>query len=243
MMNGIHSMGQAAELFREVQSPQMFSSAMYALQRHMKELKIDSCYFLELEKRAYYLKNDYSEKDTRTNMEEAKNRVIAYIEEMMQIDTEDNSLTGILENFYLFIENLIEREPHKRAGIRHEQLACLKIKNEYDVQHLLYAFLKPLYPMARTEVNEDTGYSVVRTDIFLDTDHVIEIKYTRETTKLKKLIEEIEADMIHYHAKNIYFFLYDKAKIIENPLVFKQTYVDRVKDKQIHIIIHQERKL
>ncbi len=69
------------------------------------------------------------------------------------------------------------------------------------------------------------------------------MKYTRETTRLKKLIEEIEADMVHYHAKNIYFFLYDKAKIIENPLAFKQTYVDKVKDKQIHIIIHQEKKL
>ena len=49
--------------------------------------------------------------------------------------------------------------------------------------------------------------------------------------------------MVHYHAKNIYFFLYDKAKIIENPLAFKQTYVDKVRDKQIHIIIHQEKKL
>lgn len=243
MMFGINSMGQAAELFREAQNPQMFSSAMYALQKHMKSLGMDSQYLLELEKRAYYLKNEYSEKDTRENMEEAKNRVIAYIEEIIDNNVENEKLTEILENFYLFLENLIERKPHKLAGIQREQLAYLKIKNEYDIQHLLYAFLKPLYPMARTEVNEDTGYSVVRTDIFLDENHVIEVKYTRETTKLKKLIEEIEADMVHYHAKNIYFFLYDKAKIIENPLAFKQTYVDRIKDKQIHIIIHQEKKL
>ncbi len=176
-------------------------------------------------------------------MEEAKNRVIAYIEGIIDNNVENEKLTEILENFYLFLENLIERTPHKLAGIQRDQLANLKIKNEYDIQHLLYAFLKPLYPMARTEVNEDTGYSVVRTDIFLDENHVIEVKYTRETTRLKKLIEEIEADMVHYHAKNIYFFLYDKAKIIENPLAFKQTYVDKVKDKQIHIIIHQEKKL
>ena len=241
-MFGINSMGQAAELFREAQNPQMFSSAMYALQKHMKSLGMDSQYLLELEKRAYYLKNEYSEKDTRENMEEAKNRVIAYIEEIIDNNVENEKLTEILENFYLFLENLIERKPHKLAGIQRDQLAYLKIKNEYDIQHLLYAFLKPLYPMARTEVNEDTGYSVVRTDIFLDENHVIEVKYTRETTKLKKLIEEIEADMVHYHAKNIYFFLYDKAKIIENPLAFKQTYVDRIKDKQIHIIIHQEKK-
>ena len=103
--------------------------------------------------------------------------------------------------------------------------------------------MKPLYPLARAEVSEDTGYGTVRTDIFLDSEHVIEIKCTRNSMKLKKLTEEIEADMVHYHAKNIYFFLYDKAKIIENPLAFKQTYVDKVKDKQIHIIIHQEKKL
>lgn len=41
---------------------------------------------------------------------------------------------------------------------------------------------------------------------------MIEIKCTRENMKLKKLTEEIEADIIHYSAKNIYFFLYDKEK-------------------------------
>lgn len=56
----------------------------------------------------------------------------------------------------------------------------MKIKNEYDVQHLLYACIKLLYPMARIEVNEDTGYGTVRTDIFLDSERVIEIKCTRK---------------------------------------------------------------
>ena len=130
MMFGINSMGQAAELFREAQNPQMFSSAMYALQKHMKSLGMDSQYLLELEKRAYYLKNEYSEKDTRENMEEAKNRVIAYIEEIIDNNVENEKLTEILENFYLFLENLIERKPHKLAGIQRDQLAYLKIKNE-----------------------------------------------------------------------------------------------------------------
>lgn len=56
---------------------------------------------------------------------------------------------------------------------------------------------------------------------------------------LKKLIEEIEADMVHYSAKEIFFFIYDKEKIIENPSVFKNVYEEKMKDKQIHIIIHQ----
>ena len=52
MMFSINSMGQAAELFREVQNPQMFSSTMYALQKYMKSMGMDSRYLLELEKHA-----------------------------------------------------------------------------------------------------------------------------------------------------------------------------------------------
>lgn len=87
------------------------------------------------------------------------------------------------------MENFFERRPHKRGGIQKEQLESLRIKNEYDVQYLLYAYLKPLYPMARSEVNEDTGYGTVRTDILLDSENVIEIKCTRKGMILKKLIE------------------------------------------------------
>ena len=93
--------------------------------------------------------------------------------------------------------------------------------------------------MARAEVSEDTGYGTVRTDIFLDTNHVIEVKCTRKNMSLKKLTEEIEADMIHYNAENIYFFLYDKEKIIENPMVFKKCYEEKIKEKKVYIIIHQ----
>ena len=50
--------------------------------------------------------------------------------------------------------------------------------------------------------------------------------------KLKKLVEEIEADMVHYGAENIYFLIYDKEKIIENPMVFKKTYEEKIKGKK-----------
>lgn len=97
--------------------------------------------------------------------------------------------------------------------------------------------------MARAEVSEDTGYGTVRTDILLDLNNVIEVKCTRRGMALKKLIEEIEADMVHYSAKNIYFFIYDKEKIVDNPFNFKMTYEGKMKDKQIHIIIHQPKIL
>ena len=60
---------------------------------------------------------------------------------------------------------------------------------------------------------------------------------------LKKLVEEIEADMVHYSAKNIYFFIYDKEKLIDNLCNFKSIYEEKMKDKHIYIIIHQPKIL
>ena len=51
--------------------------------------------------------------------------------------------------------------------------------------------------------------------------------------KPKKLIEEIEADMVHYSADHIYFFIYDKEKIIENPQLLQSTYENKVKGKNL----------
>ena len=49
--------------------------------------------------------------------------------------------------------------------------------------------------------------------------------------------------MVHYSAGSIYFFIYDKEKIIENSVIFKRIYEEKMKDKQIHIIIHQPKIL
>lgn len=81
--------------------------------------------------------------------------------------------------------------------------------------------------MARAEVNEDTGYGAVRTDILLDSKNTIDIKCTRKGMVLRKLGEEIEADMVHYSAKIIYFFIYDKEKLIDNPFNFKTIYEEK----------------
>lgn len=120
-----------------------------------------------------------------------------------------------------------------------QPLESLKISNEYDVQFLLYAYLKPIFPKARPEVSEDTGYETVRTDIQINSDTYIEVKCSRKSMKKKKLIEEIEADIVHYNATNLYFYIYDKEKIIDNPLNFKETYENRLQEKNIHIIIQQ----
>lgn len=240
---GPGSLQQSMRQINKAETEEAFENAVCGLRSYLKSIEADSECLMEVEKRAYYLPNNYSQKDTKEKIEQAKKRIQEYINEMMNDSWEDRRLLSILDNFYLFIESLIEREPHKKAGIQKEQLETLRIKNEYDVQHLLFAYIRPLYPMARTEVSEDTGYNTVRVDIALDSKNVIEVKCTRKGMAQKKLVEEIEADMVHYSAECIYFFIYDKEKVIENPLNFKVTYEKKVTDKQIHITIHQPKIL
>lgn len=239
----ITSIQDAIIRLKNVKDGQEFSLLLPGLRDFLKTLDANPQYLRELEQRAYYPINEYSDKETRNNLEAAKTRVIEYLEEIITDSPTDDRLLTILDNYYLFLESLLERQPHKRGGIQKEHLSGLKIQNEYDVQHLLYAYLKPLYPLARAEVSKDTGYGTVRTDIFLDPEHIIEVKCTRNSMKLKNLTEEIEADMVHYSAEHIYFFIYDKEKIIENPQLFRNTYENKVKEKQIHIVIHQPKIL
>lgn len=239
----ITSIQDAVTRLKSVKDGQEFSVLLSGLRNFLKTLDIDSQCLMELEQRAYYVVNEYSDKETRNNLDAAAKRVIEYLEKIMTGSPANDQLLTVLDNYYLFLESLLERPPHKRGSIQKEQLSGLKIQNEYDVQHLLYAYLKPLYPLARAEVSEDTGYGTVRTDIFLDSEHVIEVKCSRNSMKLKKLTEEIEADMVHYSADHIYFFIYDKEKIIENPQLFRNTYENKVKGKRIHIVIHQPKIL
>jgi hypothetical protein len=246
--NNITSIQNAITRLKNIEEAKEFDFLLPHLRDFLKTLDVDSQSLMELEQRAYYPINEYSDKETISNLNAARKRVIEYFEQLMdgsfeKRSSKDNQLLTILDNCYLFLETLFERHPDKRGGIQKEQLTVLKIQNEYDIQHLLYAYLKPLYPLARVEVNEDTGYGTVRTDIFLDSEHVVEVKCTRNNMKPKKLTEEIEADMVHYNAEHIYFFIYDKEKILENPRLFKETYESKIKDKQIHIIIHQPKIL
>lgn len=243
MLADITSMRNAIIQLKAVKNSSDFESILYSLRDFLKTLDMDPKCLMELEQRAYYPINEYSDKETRNNLDAAAKRVIEYLEEIMTGSPADHQLLTVLDNYYLFLESLLEKPPHKRGGIQKEHLSGLKIQNEYDIQHLLYAYLKPLYPLARAEVSEDTGYGTVRTDIFLDSEHVIEVKCTRNSMKLKKLTEEIEADMVHYSAEHIYFFIYDKEKIIENPQLFRSTYENKVKGKRIHIVIHQPKIL
>mgnify|MGYP006922452350 CR=1 FL=1 len=53
---------------------------------------------MELEQRAYYVINEYSDKETMRNLDAARNRVIAYLEQIMTASPADDRLLTILDN-------------------------------------------------------------------------------------------------------------------------------------------------
>lgn len=113
-----------------------------------------------------------------------------------------------MDNRFLYVFGSVNRKKiDKCSTIKLEDFRNLKIKNEYDLQHFMYAVLKPLYPDIRKEVSEDSGVGTVRADLKIPCLKVsIEAKCTRENMSLKKLTEEIEADIVHYKDSNIVFF-------------------------------------
>lgn len=61
-------------------------------------------------------------------MEEAKKKVVVFLEGIMYDHADEELIDRILNNYYLFLENLLEREPHKKGSIQKENLESLKIK-------------------------------------------------------------------------------------------------------------------
>lgn len=136
----ITSIQDAITRLKNVKDGQEFSILLPGLRNFLKTLDIDSQRLMELEQRAYYLVNEYSDKKTKDNLDAAAKRVIEYLEEIMTGSPANDQLLTVLVNYYLFLESLLERPPHKRGGIQKEHLSGLKIQDEYDIQHLLYAY-------------------------------------------------------------------------------------------------------
>ena len=133
MLADITSMRNAIIELKAVKNSNDFESILYSLRDFLKSLDMDPKCLMELEQRAYYPINEYSDKETRNNLDAAAKRVIEYLEEIMTGSPADDQLLTVLDNYYLFLESLLEQLPHKRGGIQKEQLSALKIQNEYDV--------------------------------------------------------------------------------------------------------------
>ena len=142
---------------------------------------------------------------------------------------EDTALAiveSLLENFDKFETALIREKVHKSAGVCQSAWASVSIKNEYDVQRMLYAWLRPVFPTVRTEVYSDSGYVGMRADLYIgDYDLIIETKCTRKTMTEKSLNEEISSDGWNYEAANVYLLVYDKDNIIKNKDAFEVSFM------------------
>ena len=126
MMNGIKSMQEAVERIRDAQNVQIFQNELLLLKEYMKNIGMEKEDLLKLERTAYYIKNEYSDKDTKENMEAAKERVVRYIEDIIYDNTDDESLLKILGNFYLnvlSITNTFNSFLHTFDSIHHTYLS------------------------------------------------------------------------------------------------------------------------
>ena len=68
-------------------------------------------------------------------------------------------------------------------------------------------------------------------------DIAIELKCTRDSLSAKKLSEEVASDIVHYDNKNIFFLIYDKARIIDNIDVFRDTYEKTDMSKNVKVFV------
>ena len=98
-----------------------------------------------------------------------------------------------------------------------------EIKDEYDVQDLMYAILRLHFTDVRKEeVTPSNAGSSARMDFLLKSEQiVIETKMTRASLKAKKVGEELMVDIgrykVHPDCKYLLCFVYDPEKFIDNP--------------------------
>lgn len=199
----------------------------------------------------HYVDNEYSENDTMIALKKSLEDTIQTLNERMIISEKEMDKQGellierILEHFYKYYQAMYKDPVNKRGTLTLDALNTIQIGNEYDLQRMLYAVLLPVFPTIRQEVYNDNGYGGMRADIYLDLYNlIIETKCTRESMSEKQLIEELGADGFHYRADVIYFFIWDKNRIIKNPEAFKKAFArERKKDgKTVKVFILQTKE-
>lgn len=156
------------------------------------------------------------------------------------------ALETIIDNFGLYITYMFRTKPENKATLCEEVLEKIEINNEYDVQHMMYAVLKALYPTARREVNQDNGYGANRFDIKIDEiDTVVEIKCTRDDHTEKRLYKELGEDAFFYKCSNLIIYVYDKKNVIKDVINFKKALSRDVKSagKQVNVYIEQAKNI
>ncbi len=128
-----------------------------------------------------------------------------------------DALETIIRNFGLYLQNMFSGTPEQKATLRKENFTSIKINNEYDLQYIMYAVIKALYPSARKEVYQDNGYKANRFDIMVEEiGAVVELKYTHTGEKEGRLFRELGEDAFFYQCQRLIIYVYDKQHIIHD---------------------------
>jgi hypothetical protein len=185
--------------------------------------------------------NKFSKNANEEILDKTKKNIIRRISENEYYVCAVDIVNTILDSFQRAEEMLFHKTAHGKCSesVRNVSDNAVTIENEYDLQHILYPFIYAVFPLARTEQYQDTGHSAIRKDIIIpEHDIVIEIKCTRKSMNESGLGDEIAADIIHYDNKYLFFYIYDRAGIIENPKAFANSYeTQAINDKKIYIKI------
>jgi len=147
-----------------------------------------------------------TKEDKKQKYQSCIQKAIKFLPEESESKTDKtDALESVLGNFGLYLKNMFLAEPENKATLKSEILQQIHIENEYDIQHIMYAVIKALYPSTRREVNQDTGYGTVRYDIIIEEiDTVIEIKCTRKDHTDSKLCRELGEDGYFYKFQTAY---------------------------------------
>ena len=126
----------------------------------------------------------------------------------------DNTFDMIFGNFHKVV---------KKMRNRYDNRETLDVKDEYDVQDLLFAILQIFFnDIRKEEWTPSYAGNSSRVDFLLkDEKVVIEVKKTRESMKDKDLGEQLIIDIAKYKShpdcKNLICFVYDPDGRIVNP--------------------------
>jgi hypothetical protein len=140
------------------------------------------------------------------------------VEDRSDRSTFPKSVNALIEQVIAQLPRAIHPLKHRRAG-----LPSLRFDNEYDVQDLLHALLRPWVQDIRAEeYTPSVGGKSTRIDFLLPKHKlVLEVKYVRDVTHGRNLGDELILDIAHYRVhpmcSELWVVVYDPQTHVKNP--------------------------
>lgn len=153
-------------------------------------------------------------------------------------DFPDALFQQMLEYFNTYLKDLNHPRYHEN-NINSERLAKLPPDNEYELQHYMYTYLKPVFRDIRAEKVIEGG-SIP--DLSISNLNVcIELKYVGVKSNITRLTTEVASDLWRYKKyKYIYFYIYDMQRLIRDPHSFKMEFEALQEEQCVRVIIVQD---